>query len=97
MTTLWLIRHGETDWNVQQRFQGISEQSLNANGETQASCLAPRLTEMSFDAIYSSDLKRVQQTARFALKYLVPLGTPWYRLKTKRSRLANSTCTFFKC
>lgn len=67
MTTLWLIRHGETDWNVEQRFQGTSDQVLNAHGEAQASSLAPRLAEMSFDAIYASDLKRVQQTAKFAL------------------------------
>ena len=67
MTTLWLIRHGETDWNVEQRFQGSSDQILNAQGEAQATCLAPRLAEMTFDAIYASDLKRVQQTAHFAL------------------------------
>ena len=66
-TTLWLIRHGETDWNVEQRFQGSSDKSLNAHGEAQATCLAPRLVTMSFDALYASDLTRVQQTAHFAL------------------------------
>lgn len=67
MTTLWLIRHGETDWNVEQRFQGSSDRELNANGTAQATSLAPRLAEMTFDALYASDLTRVQQTAHFAL------------------------------
>ncbi|MEO0596147.1 MAG: histidine phosphatase family protein [Chloroflexota bacterium] len=67
MTTLWLVRHGETDWNVQRRFQGTSDQPLNTNGEAQASSLAPRLAEMTFDAIYASDLIRVQRTAELAL------------------------------
>lgn len=67
MTTLWLVRHGETNWNVEQRFQGISDQPLNQRGEKQASSLAPRLEKMSFDGIYSSDLIRVQRTAELAL------------------------------
>ncbi|GAB5491173.1 MAG: alpha-ribazole phosphatase [Phototrophicaceae bacterium] len=66
-TTLWLIRHGETDWNVEQRFQGSSDKPLNAHGKAQATSLVPRLAEMSFDTIYASDLIRVQQTAHFAL------------------------------
>lgn len=67
MTTLWLIRHGETDWNVEQRFQGTSDQLLNERGETQAQSLVPRLANIHFDGIYSSDLKRVQRTAELAL------------------------------
>jgi len=64
---LWLIRHGETDWNVQRRFQGSSEEPLNENGQKQAKSLAPRLQNMHFDAIYASDLIRVRQTAELAL------------------------------
>lgn len=67
MTTLWLIRHGETDWNLQGRFQGVSDQPLNQNGETQARSLAGRLDKMRFDAMYCSDLIRVQRTAELAL------------------------------
>ncbi|MGB7341183.1 MAG: histidine phosphatase family protein [Phototrophicaceae bacterium] len=67
MTTLWLIRHGQTDWNTEQRFQGTSDQPLNATGETQAASLAPRLQAMHFDGIYCSDLIRVKRTADLAL------------------------------
>ena len=67
MPTLWLIRHGETEWNLKRRFQGSSDEPLNTTGEEQAACLTPRLEKMSFDAIYASDMLRVQQTAKFAL------------------------------
>jgi alpha-ribazole phosphatase len=67
MTTLWLIRHGETDWNLSKRIQGSADEPLNATGTQQASCLAARLAAMNFDAIYASDLLRVQQTAKHAL------------------------------
>lgn len=64
---LTMIRHGETDWNIQRRFQGSSNNSLNQKGEDQANCLAGRLADESFDAIYVSDLTRAQQTAKIAL------------------------------
>jgi alpha-ribazole phosphatase len=67
MTTWWLIRHGETDFNLNGRFQGSSDEPLNATGQAQATSLASRLEKMNFDAIYASDLERVRQTAHFAL------------------------------
>jgi alpha-ribazole phosphatase len=67
MTTLWLIRHGETQWNVTRRFQGSADEPLNTNGEQQACALVSRLSTMKFDAIYASDMLRVQQTAKHAL------------------------------
>lgn len=67
MIAWWLIRHGETDWNLNGRFQGSSDVSLNATGQKQAEALIPRLAEMAFDAIYASDLQRVRETVRAAL------------------------------
>lgn len=67
MTQLWLIRHGETDWNVTQRFQGSSDQPLNAKGIAQAEAAIPRLKNMRFDAIYCSDLQRATRTAEIML------------------------------
>lgn len=64
---LTLVRHGETDWNVQQRYQGSANTPLNATGESQARQLADHLTPAEYNHIYSSDLVRVQQTARLAL------------------------------
>ncbi|HEY3415696.1 MAG TPA: alpha-ribazole phosphatase [Armatimonadota bacterium] len=63
MTVFYLIRHGETDWNVQGRFQGQQNPPLNATGETQARHVANALARYHFDAIYTSDLLRSVQTA----------------------------------
>jgi probable phosphoglycerate mutase len=62
-TRMCLVRHGETNWNLEQRFQGQLDISLNARGRAQADALARELREERFDKIYSSDLKRAVQTA----------------------------------
>lgn len=65
MTVLYLIRHGETDWNAEGRWQGHADVPLNAGGQAQARRLAERLRaeRVRFGAIYSSDLARARQTA----------------------------------
>ncbi|MCX7175612.1 MAG: histidine phosphatase family protein [Proteobacteria bacterium] len=62
-TRLCLVRHGETDWNAERRVQGQIDIPLNAKGWTQAAFLARGLAEVSFTALYSSDLQRAMQTA----------------------------------
>jgi broad specificity phosphatase PhoE len=66
---LWLIRHGETDWNVDGRIQGFSDRPLNDKGRRQAGLLAERFREMEmrFDAVYASDLERARVTAEVSL------------------------------
>ena len=64
MTRLWMVRHGETDWNLEGRFQGQADPPLNANGLAQASELADLLVEAGIQAIYSSDLQRAALTAQ---------------------------------
>jgi probable phosphoglycerate mutase len=67
MKTLFcLVRHGETDWNVERRIQGQLDIDLNAAGETQARALRPGLTGQEFTATYSSDLRRAWRTAELA-------------------------------
>ncbi|MDD4351847.1 MAG: histidine phosphatase family protein [Candidatus Gracilibacteria bacterium] len=60
---LFLVRHGETDWNVNQLFQGQTDVPLNENGLSQAEDLAFKLKDEGFDAIFSSDLQRALATA----------------------------------
>jgi broad specificity phosphatase PhoE len=65
MTTLWLVRHGQTDWNVAGRWQGQSPlaPSLNAAGRAQAEALRVQLDLSRLDAVYTSDLTRARETA----------------------------------
>lgn len=64
MPELLLIRHAETDFNRQLRFQGHLDAPLNANGLEQAERLAERLADEPVDLIVASDLQRALQTAR---------------------------------
>jgi broad specificity phosphatase PhoE len=63
MTSLHLVRHGETDWNVQGRWQGQADVALNDRGRAQARQSAEKLASLSLAAIYSSDLVRAAETA----------------------------------
>ena len=63
MTTLILIRHGETDWNRQEIWQGQTDIPLNETGEQQALAMAQRLQDQGIQAIVSSDLRRAKRTA----------------------------------
>ena len=64
MTELILIRHGETDWNIEGRYQGQSNVPLNSSGLKQAEELAQELRHEAINAIFSSDLARARQTAQ---------------------------------
>lgn len=64
MTEMILVRHGETDWNRELRFQGHVDVGLNAVGLEQARRLASRLAAEPAAHLYASDLLRAQQTAQ---------------------------------
>ena len=64
MLDILLIRHGETDWNVDKRLQGHIDIPLNAEGQRQAAALGRALESEPLDAIYASDLQRARDTAQ---------------------------------
>ena len=64
MTRICFVRHGETDWNIELRFQGQMDLALNSNGEAQAAAVGRRFAGLSAAALYSSDLLRARQTAQ---------------------------------
>jgi broad specificity phosphatase PhoE len=63
MTHLYLVRHGQTDWNVEGRWQGQADVPLNVRGRQQAAQVARALSKLGLVAIYSSDLLRARETA----------------------------------
>jgi probable phosphoglycerate mutase len=77
MTTLILIRHGETTWNVIGRYQGQADPPLNKRGIEQARIVAQELkAKTHIDVLYTSPLKRAIQTAE---KIAAALEIPLYK------------------
>ncbi|MBI5123895.1 MAG: histidine phosphatase family protein [Candidatus Omnitrophica bacterium] len=68
MMRMYLIRHGQTDWNFARRYQGHTNIDLNAAGVRQARLCAVRLAKEKIDKAYSSDSLRAINFARIALE-----------------------------
>jgi broad specificity phosphatase PhoE len=66
VTTILLARHGETDWNRDNRFQGHADPPLNEVGRAQAAELAKALAHEPLAAVYTSPLRRAFETAAIA-------------------------------
>jgi len=64
MTKMVIVRHGQTDWNIEGKWQGHSDIPLNSTGIQQADEAAERLKSEIIDQIYSSDLSRALETAK---------------------------------
>jgi probable phosphoglycerate mutase len=70
VTTIYLARHGETDWNRELRWQGHSDPPLNDRGRGQATKLAEAFAGAKLAAVYSSDLRRASETAEIVASRL---------------------------
>lgn len=75
MTHIYLVRHGETDWNQRHRIQGSTDIPLNDTGRGQARRAGRLLARRSWDAIYSSPLSRAMETATI-ISSTIGLGQP---------------------
>jgi uncharacterized phosphatase len=64
MTSLYLVRHGETDWNAQRRIQGSTDIPLNQVGRDQAASTGRLLARRQWDGVWSSPLSRAVETAQ---------------------------------
>jgi broad specificity phosphatase PhoE len=63
VTTILLARHAESDWNVENRFQGHVDRPLTPLGREQAERLADDLADAPLEAVYTSPLRRARETA----------------------------------
>lgn len=64
--TLYLIRHGQTEWSLSGQHTGQTDMPLTPAGEIQASRLAPILSAVEFSAVFASPLKRARRTCELA-------------------------------
>ena len=69
MTTVYFVRHGTTEFNRTERFQGAVDIPLDEFGQTQAGYLGERFRDVPLDAVYSSPLIRAQQTAQGVCRF----------------------------
>lgn len=82
-TALYLVRHGETDWNARGLMQGHADIPLNETGMRQAEALAERLAGGAWTALWTSDLKRAVQTAEAIAVRTGLTIHPWKKLRER--------------
>lgn len=75
MTLLYLVRHGETDWNQARRIQGSTDIAINDHGRDQARATGKLLARREWDAVYASPLSRAFETASI-IAAEIGLGEP---------------------
>ncbi|MBN1280326.1 MAG: 2,3-bisphosphoglycerate-dependent phosphoglycerate mutase [Candidatus Thermoplasmatota archaeon] len=76
MATLILVRHGQSQWNLENRFTGWVDVPLSNKGREEATIAGKKLKDMRFDAIYVSHLLRAIQTLHYILLESTDLRTP---------------------
>ena len=71
--TVYVVRHGQTDWNLEHRRQGRTDIELNETGINQAHIIKQTLADIPFDICFSSPLKRAAKTATIICEKKIPL------------------------
>lgn len=86
MATLVLVRHGQSQWNLENKFTGWVDVPLTAQGENEAKNAGKKLKGLTFHKAYTSDLKRAQQTLQFILNEIGQTSIPIEKDKALNER-----------
>ena len=94
---LYLVRHGETQWNLQRIMQGHQDSPLTQNGLKQAAALAQELKKITFAHVVSSDLLRARRTAEIiAADHKLVIKTSQFLRETYLGRFEGKSVEHFK-
>lgn len=86
MAQLTIVRHGQSEWNLQNRFTGWEDVALTDKGMDEARTAGTQLKGMHFDEAYTSNLKRAQNTLDFILEVSASKGIPITRNEALNER-----------
>ena len=86
MSTLVLLRHGQSVWNKENRFTGFTDVDLSEQGEAEARAAGEKLKSLSVDHVFTSTLKRAYRTAELAMVAGGKSGVPETRHDDLRER-----------
>ncbi len=86
--TFYIVRHGETKWNVEKKIQGHGDSPLTQKGLQQVKTIVTELKQIKFHAIYSSDLLRAKRTAEIiALEHKLAVKTTQFLRERRYAEL----------
>ena len=72
---LYVVRHGETIWNVEKRVQGVTDIPLTEKGKKEAEELQDLISTLNIDVVVSSPLERAKDTAKILTNNSLPINT----------------------
>ena len=87
MSKLVLIRHGESQWNLENRFTGWVDVPLSPKGIEEAKAAGKKLADLTFDRAFSSVLARANETLRIVLEVIGQTGIPIEKDKALNERM----------
>lgn len=86
MSILVLVRHGQSEWNLENRFTGLADVPLTKLGEREAWEVGRRLINMEFDVVFTSDLRRARRTLFIILQEIGQDCLPYFHDKALNER-----------